>query len=83
MFTQSVQLNALALMLKEVKMAGGITYCRPGLHSDFDVALRILASGPERARALITHRLPLAQAADAFAAAANKSSGSIKVQVAP
>ncbi len=83
LFTQSVQLNALALMLKEAKIAGGVTYCRPGPHSDFDVALRILASDPERARALITHRFPLAQAADAFATAADKSSGSIKVQVAP
>jgi (R,R)-butanediol dehydrogenase/meso-butanediol dehydrogenase/diacetyl reductase len=33
LFTQSVQMNALGLMLKEVKMTGGITYCRPGQHS--------------------------------------------------
>lgn len=83
LFTQSVQLNALALTLKEVKMAGGMTYCRPGLHSDFDVALRILASDPDRARALITHRFPLTGAAEAFAAAADKPAGSIKVQIAP
>ena len=46
LFTQPVQMNALGLMLKEVKMAGGITYCRPGQHSDFDMALGILQSQP-------------------------------------
>ena len=39
-FTQTAEINALALMLKEVSMVGGITYCRPGRYSDFDVALR-------------------------------------------
>ncbi len=82
-FTQPLQLNGLALMLKEVTMTGGITYCRPGLHSDFDVALGILQADPERARAIITHRFPLKDAAKAFAAAADKSSGSLKVQVIP
>lgn len=81
LFTQAVQMNALGLMLKEVKMAGGITYCRPGQHSDFDTALGILQSQPDRARAIITHRFPLSEAAEAFATAADKSTGAIKVQV--
>jgi threonine dehydrogenase-like Zn-dependent dehydrogenase len=51
--------------------------------SDFDTALRILAAGPEKARALITHRFPLQEAAEAFRTASDKSSGSIKVQLAP
>ena len=80
-FTQTAEINALALMLKEVSMVGGITYCRPGRHSDFDVALGILQSDPERARALITHRFPLEKAADAFATAADKGTKSVKVQV--
>ena len=82
-FTQGVQLNALVLMLKEIRIAGGITYCRPGQHSDFDVALGILSREPERARAIITHRFPLAEATQAFQAAADKSSRSLKVQVHP
>jgi threonine dehydrogenase-like Zn-dependent dehydrogenase len=80
-FTQPATLNALALVLKEVTIVGGITYCRPGLRSDFDVALAILRSNPDRARALITHRFPLAEAAKAFATAADKSTKSLKVQV--
>ena len=83
LFTQPVQMNALGLMLKEVKMTGGITYCRPGQHSDFDTALGILQAHAERARAIITHRFPLAQAAEAFATAADKGTGAIKVQVRP
>jgi len=81
LFTQPVQLNALALMLKEARLVGGITYCRPGRHSDFDVAMGILQSEPERARAIITHRFPLEEAAQAFATAADKTTGSLKVQV--
>jgi threonine dehydrogenase-like Zn-dependent dehydrogenase len=80
-FTQPVQLNALGLMLKEVKMAGGITYCRPGQHSDFDTALGILEAQPDKARAIITHRFPLDEATEAFATAADKGTGAIKVQV--
>ncbi len=80
-FTQTAEINALTLMLKEVSMVGGITYCRPGRHSDFDVALGILRSDPERARALITHRFSLEEAVEAFATAADKSTKSLKVQV--
>jgi 2-desacetyl-2-hydroxyethyl bacteriochlorophyllide A dehydrogenase len=83
LFTQPVPLNALSLMLKEVTVAGGITYCRPGHRSDFDAALAILKSDPERARAIITHRFPLTDASEAFAAAADKSTGALKVQVHP
>jgi L-iditol 2-dehydrogenase len=76
-----VSLNALSLMRKEVRIVGGITYCRPGHRSDFDVAIGILKANPDRARRLITHTYPLAEAADAFAAAHDKSTKSLKVQV--
>jgi threonine dehydrogenase-like Zn-dependent dehydrogenase len=82
-FAQVAEINALALMLKEVTIVGGITYCRPGRRSDFDVALGILSADPERARALITHRLPLDQAGEAFATAADKGTKSLKVHVTP
>jgi 2-desacetyl-2-hydroxyethyl bacteriochlorophyllide A dehydrogenase len=82
-FTQTAQINALGLMLKEAKIVGGITYCRPGLLSDFDVALRILAAAPDQARALITHRFPLDGAAEAFRTASDKSTRCLKVQLTP
>jgi len=81
LFTQPSQINALGLMLKEARIVGGITYCRPGQHSDFDVALRILAADPERARAIITHRFPLDDTSRAFETASDKSSGCLKVQL--
>ena len=80
-FTQPAQINALALMLKEVRMAGAITYCRPGQRSDFDTAIGILAENAERARALITHTFPLDEAGEAFATAADKGTGAVKVQL--
>jgi threonine dehydrogenase-like Zn-dependent dehydrogenase len=83
LFTQPVQINALGLMLKETRIVGGITYCRPGMQSDFDQALRILAAEPERARAIISHRFPLDEAAEAFRTASDKSSGCLKVQLIP
>ena len=83
MFTQPAQINALGLMLKEALIVGGITYCRPGQRSDFEVALGILQSHGQQARSLITHRFPLAEAAQAFATAADKSTGSLKVQLYP
>jgi 2-desacetyl-2-hydroxyethyl bacteriochlorophyllide A dehydrogenase len=83
LFTQPSTLHALPLMLKEVAVVGGITYCRPGLHSDFDTALRILEAQGETLRTLITHRFPLTEAAAAFAAAADKASNSLKVHVLP
>lgn len=80
-FSQPATVNPLGLVLKEVTMAGGIQYCRPGLRSDFDTALAVLRDNPERARSVITHRFPLARAAEAFATAADKSTKSLKVQV--
>ena len=83
LFTQPVQVNALTVMLNEVRAAGAVTYCRPGQQSDFDVALGIIQADPERARAVVSHRFPLAEAAEAFRTAADKSTGSVKVQVQP
>jgi len=83
LFTGPVQVNALTMMLNEVRTAGAITYCRSGRLSDFEAALRMIEADPERARGIITHRFPLAEADQAFRTAADKSSASIKVQVHP
>jgi L-iditol 2-dehydrogenase len=83
LFTGPVQVNALTVMLNEVRTVGALTYCRPGLYADFDVALRIIREDPERARSVISHRFPLSEADEAFRTAADKSTASIKVQVNP
>lgn len=81
LFTQNVPLNALSLMRKEARIVGGITYCRRGHHSDFEVAIGILKANAEAARSLITHTFPLSEAGKAFETAADKTSGSLKVQI--
>ena len=81
LFTGPVQVNALTMMLNEVRTAGAITYCRSRRLTDFEAALRMIEADPERARGIITHRFPLAEADQAFRTAADKSSASIKVQV--
>jgi threonine dehydrogenase-like Zn-dependent dehydrogenase len=50
---------------------------------DIDAAAALLAATPELPRAIITHRFPLAAAAEAFAAAADRKTGAIKVVLEP
>src|SRR5262249_35831276 len=82
-FTATPRLNALALMLKEVRLSGSLTYGRPGPRADVDVALQLLAEQPERFRQLVTHRFPLHDVTHAFETAADKRGGSIKVAIQP
>jgi len=80
-FSGPVSLNATLTVLKEVTLAGGVVYGRPGARSDFEVALDIAASHVEDLRRLITHRVALADIEQGFATAADKSQRSIKVTV--
>jgi threonine dehydrogenase-like Zn-dependent dehydrogenase len=65
--------------LKEVTMTPAMTYkCQePG--RTFVDAAKALADNPGIARALITHRFPLDGVEEAFASAADRASGAIKV----
>ncbi len=51
--------------------------------TDMQESARLLAAMPEVAEAMITHRFPLDEAPQAFAIAADRSSGSIKVVLEP
>ena len=51
--------------------------------TDMQESARLLAAMPEVAKAIITHRFPLAEATKAFAVAADRSSGAIKVVLEP
>ena len=84
LFTQPVEVNVQSVMQGQAKVIGGNAYCRrPGQPTDYDAALAIVRAEADRARAIVTHRFPLDQAAEAFATAADKSSGSIKVMICP
>jgi len=83
LFTGPAQVNALTMMLNEVRMVAAIMYCRSQRLTDFEAALRMIEADPERARGVITHRFPLSEADQAFRTAADKSAASLKVQVHP
>lgn len=80
-FSAPVTFNATVAVLKEVSLIGSITYGRPDSRSDFQVAVEIAAEQAEELRALITHRVALADIERGFATAADKSQESIKVMV--
>lgn len=79
----TVALPAIELCMKEVRLIPSMMYGHDATSRDFDVAARLLASRPEIASTVITHRFPLDAVADAFAVAHDRASGSIKVVLEP
>ena len=73
----------LALCLKEVDVLPASMYGRAGAQRDIDAAAALLAATPELPRAVISHRFPLAAAAEAFATAADRRAGALKVVLEP
>jgi L-iditol 2-dehydrogenase len=64
-------------------MVGSNCYGRSGSRSDFEIAVELLRKNLKLLTALVTHRFPLDEVNQAFAAAADKHSGSIKVHIIP
>ena len=81
-FTAPVALNGLILMAKEARLIGSLTYGRYGNRADFEVALDLLRQYAEPLAPLVTHTFPLGAIGEAFAVAADKHQGSIKVSIA-
>ncbi len=67
----------------EIEMIGSVTYGAPEGRAEYAMALELLAQYAGQARALVTHRFGLENANEAFAAALDKSSRSIKVHLNP
>ena len=77
-------LNPLTLLGRELTIIGAVTYAAPGGRvPDYQKALEILTGCRDEARSLITHRYGLDAVNEAFDAALNKSSLSIKVHLTP
>lgn len=74
---------ALSLTLKEVELVGSICYGWHEGRREFAEAVELLGRQVELLEGLVTHRFPLERAAEAFSTAADKSTGSIKVQLRP
>ena len=79
----SVVMPGFAFGMKEVRLIASMVYGSDAHGRDFDHAARVLAARPELGPTLITHRFPLDAAAEAFACARDRRSGSIKVVLEP
>jgi len=78
--TKDKQISFPALLLSGERGERTIRTSSNAYYSDFPRALEMLASGIVKVDPLISHRLPLTSALDAFQIACNKSqSGAIKV----
>lgn len=83
MFLGPVRLETLPLLLKEATLAWSYCYGRGDEPCDFAEAVRLLAAEREGAARLLTHAVPLADAERAFALAADRKAGTVKVSVIP
>jgi threonine dehydrogenase-like Zn-dependent dehydrogenase len=82
-YWQGLTLPAFEVSMKELRMLNATTYCRHGVARDVDIAAALMARNPRIADCIITHRLPLEAAAEAFAIAGNRAQGAIKVVLTP
>jgi threonine dehydrogenase-like Zn-dependent dehydrogenase len=71
------------VMLRELRLIGSLAYALRDHRHDLQRAIDLVASGRVSLDGLVTHRFPLAGAAEAFRTAADKSSGAVKVQISP
>jgi threonine dehydrogenase-like Zn-dependent dehydrogenase len=82
-FWEGMTLPWMTLSMKELSVVSAVMYGRDAAGRDIDLAAALLAARPWIAQVLITHRFPLDAAAEAFATARDRSSGSIKVVLEP
>jgi threonine dehydrogenase-like Zn-dependent dehydrogenase len=81
-FTTQPSFPALFVLAKELRLLGSFVYSQAGARADYEIALDILRrQGAGIASTLVTHRFALADIAEAFRIAADKTSGSIKVTI--
>jgi 2-desacetyl-2-hydroxyethyl bacteriochlorophyllide A dehydrogenase len=76
-----LDLPYLTMLTKEATLVASMGYCVHEGGRDMRQAAEMIAARPEIAEALITHRFPIEDAAEAFRVAADRQSGAIKVVV--
>ena len=82
-YWEGLRVPADELCRREIDLVPAVQYNRAGPARDVDIAAALLGAKPEIGETLITHRFPLAAAAEAFATARERSAGAIKVVLEP
>jgi L-iditol 2-dehydrogenase len=82
-FEGAPSIPGLGFLGKELTLRGSNCYAHDGRVGDFGLATELVARHRDLLPELISHRFGLDQVVEAFAAAADKSAGAIKVQVMP
>jgi threonine dehydrogenase-like Zn-dependent dehydrogenase len=80
-FPDRVPVNLLRPVLRELWATFPICYGTIDGRHDFEVAIELIAAGRAPVERLVTHRFPLEDAPEAFRTAADKGTGSVKVQL--
>jgi threonine dehydrogenase-like Zn-dependent dehydrogenase len=78
-----VRFPGLVLAEKEIEIVCSSMYGISSVGRDIDAAAALLGANPEIADVLVTHRFPLDNAPEAFAAAEQRASGALKVVLEP
>ncbi|MDP6980543.1 MAG: alcohol dehydrogenase catalytic domain-containing protein [Myxococcota bacterium] len=78
-YWDGMTIPAMVMCLKEIQVIPSSLYNHQHTPSDFEFASDMLARNSDIAEVLVTHRLPLDDAARAFEIAADRKAGAIKV----
>jgi threonine dehydrogenase-like Zn-dependent dehydrogenase len=80
---EPITITLLNAQMRELTIKPAFTYGEAHGEREFDTAAKILATRPELAEGLVTHRFGLDDAPHAFAVASDRAHGAIKVVLHP